>query len=91
MSLIMEKIIPDFREIAEILTGMRSQHLEDTAHLEDETKTSVRNSPLSFLTSFLRSLLVLLGVLYRYQKRTKTRELEDSSSSLPNELCQEQL
>ena len=29
-----------------------------------------------------RSLLVLLGVLYKYQKRTKTRELEDCSVRL---------
>ena len=75
MSLIMEKIIPDFREIAEIFTGMRTQHQEDTAHVEDETKTS---------------LLGLLGVLYKYQKRTKTRQLEDVSSS-QDKLCQEQL
>ena len=33
-----------------------------------------------------RSLLVLLGVLYKYQKRTKTRELEDSSVLLERSL-----
>ena len=44
MSVIMEKIIPDFQEIAEIFNGMRAQHQEDTAHVEDQTKTSVRKA-----------------------------------------------
>ena len=45
MSVIMEKlsnIIPDFKEIVEIFNGMLAQHTEDTAHIEDETKTLVR-------------------------------------------------
>ena len=44
MSVIMEKlsrIIPDFREIVDIFNGMRAQHTEDTAHIEDQTKTWV--------------------------------------------------
>ena len=74
MSVIMEKlssIIPDFREIVEIFNGMRAQHTEDMAHIEDPTKTS---------------LLFLLGVLYKYQRRTKTRELEDCSVRLEGSL-----
>ena len=39
MSVIMEKLIPDFREIVEIFKGMLAQHTEDTAHIEDTTKT----------------------------------------------------
>ena len=42
MSAIVESIsniIPDFRELVDIFNGMRSQHLEDTADVEDETKT----------------------------------------------------
>ena len=34
-----------------------------------------------------RSLLVLLGVLYKYQKRSKTRELEDCSVRLERSLA----
>ena len=70
MSNMIEKfstIIPDFKEVVEIFNGMLEQHTEDTAHVHDETKTS---------------LVVLLGVLYKYQKRNKRRELEDNSSSL---------
>ena len=50
MSVIMDKlsnIIPDFREIVEIFNGMLAQHTEDTAHIEDETKTWVRDVRLS--------------------------------------------
>ena len=91
MSVIMEKIIPDFQEIAEIFSGMVAQHQEDTAHVEDQTKTSVRK-PFCIAPHviYCRSLLVLLGVLYKYQKRTKTRELENLSSN-QDDLCQEQL
>ena len=48
MSVIMEKlsnIIPDFREIVDIFNGMLAQHTEDTAHIEDQTKTWVRCCP----------------------------------------------
>ena len=47
MSVIMEKlsnIIPDFREIVDIFNGMMAQHTEDTAHIEDQTKTWARRS-----------------------------------------------
>ena len=58
MSVIMEKlsnIIPDFREIVDIFNGMMAQHTEDTAHIEDQTKTWARCSPsLYYLTECLQ-------------------------------------
>lgn len=65
MSFLLDKLVqkvPDFKDIVEIFNDMVAQHQEDTAHIEDTRKTPF---PL------------LLGVLYRYQKRTFGDELEE--------------
>jgi len=59
--------IPDFKEIVDIFNGIIAQHNEDTAHIEDTRKTS---------------FVILLGVLYRYQKRLRSKELESVSCPL---------
>eukprot|EP00092_Neocalanus_flemingeri_P012112 GFUD01013060.1.p1 GENE.GFUD01013060.1~~GFUD01013060.1.p1 ORF type:complete len:497 (+),score=144.47 GFUD01013060.1:175-1665(+) len=64
MAFLIDKLVekvPDFKDIVEIFNDMVAQHQEDTAHIED-----TRQTPFP----------ILLGVLYRYQKRTFGDELE---------------
>jgi len=64
MAFIVDKLVekvPDFKDIVDIFNDMVAQHQEDTAHIEDTRKTPFP---------------ILLGVLYRYQKKTLGDELE---------------
>ena len=73
--------IPDFKELVDIFNGMVAQHEEDTAHIEDTRKTYLKDPHLKMSFDFLlhRSFVILLGVLYRYQKRLRSKELETVS------------
>ena len=84
--------IPDFKEIVDIFNGMVAQHNEDTAHIEDTRKTYVNKlciyiNHLNII--FPRSFVILLGVLYRYQKRLRSKELE--TVSCPQEDLSEEI
>ena len=83
--------IPDFKEIVDIFNGMIAQHNEDTAHIEDTRKTYGHFILCNLFFTFYapRSFVILLGVLYRYQKRLRSKELE--SVSCPQEDLSEEL
>ena len=83
--------IPDFKELVDIFNGMVTQHKEDTAHIEDTRKTYLKDPHLKMSFDFLlhRSFVILLGVLYRYQKRLRSKELE--TVSCPQEDLSEEI
>ena len=84
--------IPDFKEIVDIFNGMVAQHKEDTANIEDTRKTYVNELYIYIYhlnIIFLRSFVILLGVLYRYQKRLRSKELE--TVSCPQEDLSEEI
>ena len=84
--------IPDFKEIVDIFNGMVAQHKEDTANIEDTRKTYVNELYIYIYhlnIIFPRSFVILLGVLYRYQKRLRSKELE--TVSCPQEDLSEEI
>ena len=85
--------IPDFKEIVDIFNGMVAQHNEDTADIEDTRKTYMNELYIYInhlnVIIFPRSFVILLGVLYRYQKRLRSKELE--TVSCPQEDLSEEI